>query len=93
MTLTFAPLTADRWHDLEKVFTGKGCAFAGNCWCMEYRLGSRRPTAGPGETRADVNRRALRALLEAGQVPGLLAYRDRAPVGWVSLGGERSTPG
>ena len=32
------------------------------------------------------NRAAMRKLVSAGTVPGLLAYIDGAPVGWVSVG-------
>jgi len=32
------------------------------------------------------NRRALRTLVRAGTVPGMLAYRGGEPVAWVSLG-------
>ena len=32
------------------------------------------------------NKRALKSLVDSGAVPGLNAYRDRRPVGWISLG-------
>ena len=32
------------------------------------------------------NRNELKTLVDAGHVPGLIAYRGREPVGWVSLG-------
>jgi GNAT superfamily N-acetyltransferase len=31
------------------------------------------------------NRRAMRAIVDAGEVPGVLAYRDGEPVGWCSI--------
>ena len=37
-------------------------------------------------TRANANRSELKALVDAGKVPGLIAYRRKAPVGWISLG-------
>ena len=37
-------------------------------------------------TGAQVNRAALRALVDAGTPPGLIAYRGKIPVGWVSIG-------
>jgi hypothetical protein len=36
MKLKTAPLTPDRWPDLEAVFRGKGCSVARGCWCMAY---------------------------------------------------------
>lgn len=32
------------------------------------------------------NKRALKSLVDGGTVPGLIAYRTRRPVGWISLG-------
>jgi GNAT superfamily N-acetyltransferase len=37
-------------------------------------------------TRAQANRAALKALVEAGHPPGLIGYRGKVPVGWVSIG-------
>ncbi|MDA0366465.1 MAG: GNAT family N-acetyltransferase [Chloroflexi bacterium] len=33
----------------------------------------------------DGNRRALRAVVDDGRVPGLIGYRDGEPAGWVSV--------
>lgn len=85
MRLTVAPLGPERWSDLETIFEGRGCSFARNCWCMEYRLGRNRPALAPGQTRADANRTALKALVDEGLAPGLIGYRGKTPVGWVSL--------
>lgn len=74
------PVTPDRWGDLEALF-GESGAYSG-CWCMWFRLTSRQFAEGAGAG----NRRALRALVEEGRVPGLLGYRDGRPVGWVSVG-------
>jgi hypothetical protein len=38
------------------------------------------------------NRTALRALVDAGQVPGLIGTRDGTPVGWVAVGPRESFP-
>jgi ribosomal protein S18 acetylase RimI-like enzyme len=85
MKLTVAPLTPDRWPDLEAIFKAKGCSIARMCWCMAYRVsGSREPPA--GMTRSEANRADLRALVDAGNPPGLIGYRGKVPVGWVSLG-------
>jgi GNAT superfamily N-acetyltransferase len=79
-SLTFRALTSDRWPDLERLFGPRG-ACAG-CWCMWWRLSSSDFESGKG----DGNRAALRALVDAGESPGLLAYSAADPVGWVSLG-------
>jgi ribosomal protein S18 acetylase RimI-like enzyme len=84
--LLVRPLTPSRWPDLEALFAAKGCSMARGCWCMAYRYSGKVP--GPaGVSVAECNRRGLRALAEAGKPPpGLIAYRGKEPVGWVSLG-------
>jgi ribosomal protein S18 acetylase RimI-like enzyme len=37
-------------------------------------------------TRAQANRAALKALVDDGRPPGLIGYRGKVPVGWVSIG-------
>jgi GNAT superfamily N-acetyltransferase len=39
-----------------------------------------------GTSRAKANRSQLKALVDAGSTPGLIAYHGKLPVGWVSLG-------
>lgn len=84
--LTVAPLTPERWPDLEAVFNAKGCSIAQGCWCMAYRVSGSRESLPPGMTRAEANRAALKALVDAGNPPGLIGYRGKVPVGWVSIG-------
>ena len=86
MKLTVLPLTPERWPDLETVFGARGCSIARSCWCMAYRVRGDRKPLPPGKRRSQVNRAALRSLVDGGRPPGLLAYRDGVPVGWVSLG-------
>ncbi|MDP1829984.1 MAG: GNAT family N-acetyltransferase [Archangium sp.] len=82
--VTVEPLTPARWPDVEALFGEKG-ACAG-CWCMFWRLGR-------GERFDDLKgaraKRRFKALVMRGKAQGLLAYRDRAPVGWLSLGPRR----
>jgi GNAT superfamily N-acetyltransferase len=72
------PVTPGRWPDLEVLFGEKG-ACAG-CWCMWMRL----PRAQFDRQRGAGNRRALRALV-AKRAPGLIAYVDGEPAGWVAV--------
>lgn len=85
MKLTVLPLTEDRWPDLEAVFAAKGCAVARGCWCMAYRQSGAQEPPPAGESRSQANRAALKALVDAGKSPGLIAYHGKVPVGWVSL--------
>ena len=85
MSLTVRPATPGRWPDLETVFKGRGCSIARCCWCMAYRR-SGAQVVPSGMTRSNANRAELKALVDAGTVPGLIAYRGKVPVGWVSFG-------
>jgi ribosomal protein S18 acetylase RimI-like enzyme len=91
MSLVVRPLTRSRWSDLEAIFNAKGCSVARGCWCMFYRRSGQIETA-PGLTRAQSNRAELLALVEAGETPGLIGYRGKTPVGWVSLGPRDDYP-
>jgi GNAT superfamily N-acetyltransferase len=86
MKLTVLPLTPDRWPDLEAIFQARGCSVARSCWCMAYRQSGPPEALPSGVTRGQANRDALRALVDAGNPPGLIGYRGEVPVGWVSLG-------
>jgi GNAT superfamily N-acetyltransferase len=80
--LEIRPVTADRWQDLVELFGERG-GYA-NCWCMWWRVTAAEFDRGI-RNRGAGNRRAMRRLVAGGRVPGLLAYRDGQPVGWVSL--------
>ncbi|MFC1481559.1 GNAT family N-acetyltransferase [Candidatus Neomarinimicrobiota bacterium] len=77
--LIIKPLTPETWSDFEQLFGPKG-AYSG-CWCMWWRLKRKDFEAGQGEG----NRRALKALVEDGQIPGILAYSDGKPIAWCSV--------
>ena len=86
MKLTVRPLTPERWADWEAVFGAPGCSVARGCACMYYRLSGSPPATPKGATRAEVNRRSFKALVDGGAFTGLIGYRGDEPVGWVSLG-------
>ena len=86
MKLTVRPLTPERWPDLEALFNAKGCSVARGCWCMFYRQSGARGPLPSGTTQARANRADLKKLVNAGKPPGLIGYRGKVPVGWVSLG-------
>lgn len=83
--ITVLPVTPERWCDLEAVFGARGCSVARGCWCMAYRRSGSQQPLPTGRSRAEANRAGLKALVDAGRLPGLLAYQGKVPVGWVSL--------
>lgn len=78
--LAIAPLTPERWPDLEALFGARG-ACAG-CWCMYWRQRGKDWSAHTNEG----NRTAFRAIVERGPPPGLLAYADDHAVAWCQVG-------
>ncbi|HEV7577547.1 MAG TPA: GNAT family N-acetyltransferase [Caldimonas sp.] len=86
MKLTVVPLTPERWPDLEALFNARGCSVARGCWCMYYRHSGAPAPLPAGTTRAQANRAELKSLVDSGRPPGLIGYRGKVPLGWVSLG-------
>jgi GNAT superfamily N-acetyltransferase len=73
------PLTPARWEDFEKLFGPSGAS--GGCWCMAFRMRSAENARAKGSER----KAAMRALVASGPPPGLIAYANGEPCGWVSL--------
>ena len=85
-TLEIHPLTRDRWDDLVTVFDRPGDPKG--CWCMFYRVRSRDFDRLWGQGA----RAAFRKVVADGPPPGLLAYRDGTPVGWVAVAPRDAYP-
>lgn len=80
------PLTPERWDDFCDVMGPSGGCFG--CWCMYWRA----PRQDfEGAARKTMKQR-MRAIVEAGPPPGLLAYAGGAPVGWAQVGPRAATP-
>lgn len=80
------PLTEARWDDFERLFGRNGAC--GGCWCMLWRLPRKQFEAQKG----DGNRNAMRALVAAGETPGLLGYLDDRTVGWCAVAPREDYP-
>jgi GNAT superfamily N-acetyltransferase len=76
--LAVRPLTEKNWDDIETLFAAKGCSIPRWCWCVHYRFAH---AAMPKDRKA-----ALKKLAKNDPPPGLIAYRGKTPVGWISLG-------
>jgi GNAT superfamily N-acetyltransferase len=82
----FHPLTPERWSDFETLFGKRGAA--GGCWCMWWRL-----TAGEFNARkGEGNRRAMKAIVASGRIPGILAYKGGEVVGWCAVAPREEFP-
>ena len=79
LQLAIHPVTPERWPDLEKLFGPRGAT--GGCWCMWFKLKRSEFESRKGEG----NRRAMKGIVERGEMPGLLAYEKGEPVGWCAV--------
>ena len=80
------PATGERWTDVERLAGERG--FSSGCWCMWWRVSSREFD----ERHGDGLRSEFRALVQGGDEPGLIAYVDDEPVGWVALAPRSEYP-
>ena len=78
--------TPERWPDVVALAGQNG--FYSGCWCTWWQTASKE-WDGLGTRR---RRERLRRSVAAGDVPGLLAYRDGEPVGWVRVGPREGHP-
>ncbi|HTM22387.1 MAG TPA: GNAT family N-acetyltransferase, partial [Kofleriaceae bacterium] len=76
-------LTAARMDDMGAVLRG---SWGNGCWCMHPRVNAAvaRTLPGPGSAQQR-RKRAMTALARRKRAPGLLAYLDGEPVGWVAI--------
>lgn len=84
--LEFHPLTQERWPDLENLFGERGAC--GGCWCMWWRLTRSQFIHQKGES----NKKAFKMIVDAGKIPGILAYAEGQPAGWCAINPRESYP-
>lgn len=91
MPYTTAPLTPDRWEDLEEVLGATG---VGGCWCMYWAVESNQAwsTGSKGGASAP-NKGLLQRIVADGPPPGVLAYDGNEPVAWCRVVARSRLPG
>jgi len=83
MDVEIHPVGPDRWTDMVTLFERRGPRGghrntpAYGCWCMYWRDRSLE--------HGEPKKRAMAELVRSGCEPGLLAYEDGVPAGWVSV--------
>lgn len=81
--LTFHPLTPDLMDDFGTVLRGN---YGAGCWCTFPRMTEAETRSLPGEgTLTRRRRQAVTELASRAVSPGLLAYENDEPVGWVAV--------
>jgi predicted GNAT family acetyltransferase len=86
MPETVKPLTSDLWPAFEDLFGKQGACYG--CWCTHFRL----PPAVRRENDKQRNKDHIRARIEAGPAPGLLAFDGDRAVGWMQIGPRADVP-
>lgn len=82
-TFDIQAVTPDRWADLVELFGANGAS--SGCWCMWFRVPPKTYSANGNRG----NRTAMESTIAAGEEPGLLAYEDGVPVGWIAVAPRR----
>lgn len=86
MTDAISPLTPDMWPHFEDLFGKQGACYG--CWCTYFRL----PPAARRESTRERNKDHIKARIEAGPPPGLLAFEDGQAVAWMQVGPRADVP-
>jgi GNAT superfamily N-acetyltransferase len=81
------PLRPTDWPAVEQLFGANGAC--GGCWCMYWRAHT---TAEFDALKGEPAKQAFRALVEAGEARGILAFEGERAVGWCALGPRADFP-
>ncbi|GAA4287866.1 GNAT family N-acetyltransferase [Georgenia daeguensis] len=86
MTWETHPVTPDRFDDFADIINPNRRAT--HCWCLSHRLQAKDIEELGGGDRE----RAMRALCERENPPGVVTYLDGVPVGWCNVGPRAEIP-
>jgi hypothetical protein len=86
MSLSIEPLTPALWPAFEELFGRQGACYG--CWCTHFRL----PPAVRRASTKERNKDHIRARIESGPPPGLLAMEDGTAQGWMQIGPRGDVP-
>lgn len=75
----YFPLIPQRWADFETLFGPNG-ACAG-CWCAWFLMTHREYN----EAGKEGHKELMRMLVHSGIEPGIIAYADGVPAGWIAF--------
>ena len=79
VNITIYPLDITRWRDFETLFGERGAC--GGCFCMSWRLRK----SDFEKQKGDVNKQAMKKLVEQNKSTGLLAYVEGKAIGWCAV--------
>ncbi len=79
LDLSFHPLTQKLWRDFEMLIGKRGAC--GGCWCMYWKLRGKDFSENVGDSA----RQMQKSIVDVKIIPGLLAYSEGYPVGWIAV--------
>lgn len=74
------PLTPECWDDFVTLFSEHGVQ--NGCWCTYWRLTREQFHR---QYYGEKSKQLMHSIVQAGRVPGILAYCNNRPVGWCSI--------
>ena len=86
MAVTILPLTPDLWPSFEDFFGKQGACYG--CWCTYFRMPPKMRQNHTGEEK----KQFIKARIEEGPPPGLLAFDQDRAVGWMQIGPRGDVP-
>jgi GNAT superfamily N-acetyltransferase len=84
--ITFSQLTLKSWKQFQILFGANGAC--GGCWCMTWRLTSKEYEKYKGEG----NRKKIFKLVSDRQPLGIMALKNKIPIGWCSVSPRHTFP-
>ncbi|MAY63830.1 MAG: GNAT family N-acetyltransferase [Rhizobiales bacterium] len=78
--------TPENWSAFEELFGPKGACYG--CWCTYFLLSPKQRQA----MSADEKREVMRVDMAKDLPPGLIAFENGVPVGWVRVGPRADVP-
>lgn len=85
--ITVRALQPTDWAAIEDLFGERGAC--GGCWCMFWRVPSRKDFRA---LKGEAAREAFRALVTSGRARGILAFEGDRAVGWCAFGPRAEFP-
>ncbi|HEY8804282.1 MAG TPA: GNAT family N-acetyltransferase [Clostridium sp.] len=77
--IDICPLDITRWNDFETLFGERGAC--GGCWCMSWRL----KKSDFQKQKGNMNKEAMKRLVEQNKGIGVLAYIEGKVIGWCAV--------
>ena len=79
LKINIIPVQKEQWDDFVKLFGPRGAC--GGCWCMYWKLSHTEFE----NSKGDQNKLNQKDYICSGNIPGLIAYFNDEPIGWIAV--------